>query len=310
MQDILQEMNTNWNKIVEYFEALPEPVKIIIMLLLYVFLMIFTLRVARGLINRNSKKLTANTHATLLTLSRMVIMLLFGVAFLNQFESFAGSLIGISALLGTAIGFASTQTVGNMISGLYIMVSRPFYIADYVIFPKLGMQGIVKEITLNYTKVIMPNGTNAIISNRTVLGTEVVNTRVEVDTENNKPSKNKKTDEDESIDMANVKREFSKLFKKITTSKKTIYYIYPLTFGVDVNLKQSNVNKAVTNLEVYLQQIDSVKDTHWNVISRNRLEVTYELAIVVDSPYAIFRIVSDAYNQLEVLLEGIQPIKQ
>jgi len=40
--------------------------------------------------------------------------------------------IGVSALSGAAIGFASTQTIGNLLAGFCIMVTRPFEVDDYV----------------------------------------------------------------------------------------------------------------------------------------------------------------------------------
>jgi len=39
--------------------------------------------------------------------------------------------VGVSALTGAAIRFASTQTVGNFLAELYVMMSRPFMVRDY-----------------------------------------------------------------------------------------------------------------------------------------------------------------------------------
>ncbi len=88
-------------------------------------------------------------------------------------------LVGLSALGGTAIGFASTRTVGNLISGIYIMVSRPFGIGDYV---RIGdVEGEVVEISMNYTKLRAPDGSVLLLSNQKVLDSNVVNFSVEVE---------------------------------------------------------------------------------------------------------------------------------
>jgi len=87
-------------------------------------------------------------------------------------------LVGLSALGGTAIGFASTRSVGNLISGIYIMITRPFRIGDYV---RIGnLEGEVMEITMNYTKLRAPDGSILLISNQKVLDSHVTNFSVEV----------------------------------------------------------------------------------------------------------------------------------
>ena len=88
-------------------------------------------------------------------------------------------LVGLSALGGTAIGFASTRTIGNLVSGIYIMVSRPFRIGDYV---RIGsVEGEVLEISMNYTKLKAPDGSVLLLSNQKVLESNVMNFSVRVD---------------------------------------------------------------------------------------------------------------------------------
>jgi small conductance mechanosensitive channel len=82
-------------------------------------------------------------------------------------------LISVSALGGAAIGFASTQTLGNLLAGLYLMMSRPFLVNDYV---RIGdSEGEVKEITTNYTKLYTPTFNLIEIPNRKVLDSIIVN---------------------------------------------------------------------------------------------------------------------------------------
>ncbi|MFQ5711791.1 MAG: mechanosensitive ion channel family protein [Candidatus Geothermarchaeales archaeon] len=81
--------------------------------------------------------------------------------------------ISVSALSGAAIGFASTQTLGNFIAGLYVMITRPFMVKDYV---KIGdVEGQVSEISINYTKVYTPTYNIVEIANRRVLDSKILN---------------------------------------------------------------------------------------------------------------------------------------
>lgn len=80
--------------------------------------------------------------------------------------------ISVSALSGAAIGFASTQTIGNFLAGLYIMVTRPFEVDDYV---KIGdSEGEVREITLNYVKIYDPHYRMIEIPNRVALNSTIL----------------------------------------------------------------------------------------------------------------------------------------
>lgn len=80
------------------------------------------------------------------------------------------------ALGGAAIGFASTRTIGNFIAGLFLFVTHPFRVSDFVRIDTV--EGIVEEITFNYTKVRTQNNTLVFISNLKVLDQNVINYRV------------------------------------------------------------------------------------------------------------------------------------
>jgi len=85
-------------------------------------------------------------------------------------------LVAYSALGGAAVGFASTRTIGNFIAGFYVLVVRPFRVKDYV---RIGsIEGIVEEVTLNYTKILTPVNTTVLISNQRVLDQDITNYRL------------------------------------------------------------------------------------------------------------------------------------
>lgn len=82
-------------------------------------------------------------------------------------------LLAFSAFGGAAIGLASTQTIGNFIAGLYLLATRPFKVGDYV---RLGtVEGIVQEITINYTKVLTLGNNVVVISNLQVMSRDMTN---------------------------------------------------------------------------------------------------------------------------------------
>lgn len=132
-------------------------------------------RLARRGISKYSKKIGLEKHVeNILKLVARILVVAAGlVALMSLFGISAEWFVGLSALTGAAIGFASTQTVGNFLAGLYIMISRPFMVNDYV---RIGeVEGEVREITINYTKIYTPTYAMTEIPNRRVLDSIIVN---------------------------------------------------------------------------------------------------------------------------------------
>ncbi|MFQ6064693.1 MAG: mechanosensitive ion channel family protein [Candidatus Bathyarchaeia archaeon] len=126
-------------------------------------------------ISKYSKRVKLEEHAEniLRLIARLVIVAVGVVALLQHLGVGVEWFVGLSALTGAAIGFASTQTVGNFLAGLYIMISRPFMVRDYV---KIGdVEGEVREITINYTKIYTPTYNIMEIPNRKVLDSTILN---------------------------------------------------------------------------------------------------------------------------------------
>jgi len=132
-------------------------------------------RIVRRAITRYSHRIRLEKHGEniLKLIARIVIAVAGLTALLSIFGMPTEWLVSVSALTGAAIGFASTQTVGNFLAGLYIMVSRPFMVNDYV---KIGdTEGEVREITINYTKIYTPTYNITEIPNRKVLDSTILN---------------------------------------------------------------------------------------------------------------------------------------
>jgi small-conductance mechanosensitive channel len=132
-------------------------------------------RVVGGAIKRYSRRIGLVEHIENMfkMVARIVIFVIAVTIILPIFNIDTGVILSISALSGAAIGFAATQTVGNFLAGLYIMISRPFTVSDYV---KIGdVEGQVREITVNYTKIYMSTHNIMDIPNRQVLDSRILN---------------------------------------------------------------------------------------------------------------------------------------
>ncbi|MCK4885391.1 mechanosensitive ion channel [Candidatus Bathyarchaeota archaeon] len=86
----------------------------------------------RRSIANHGKKVDMEPHAIniLKLVARLIVVIGGVVALMSLFKVPTDLFLAGGALTGTAIGFASTQTVGNFLAGFYIMISRPFMVRD------------------------------------------------------------------------------------------------------------------------------------------------------------------------------------
>ncbi|MHA2235696.1 MAG: mechanosensitive ion channel family protein, partial [Candidatus Thorarchaeota archaeon] len=110
---------------------------------------------------------------------RLVFFIMAVMIVVGAFEASLATILSLTAIFGTALGLAFSQALGNIVSGLYVLAARPFHVGDYV---RIGtVEGVVKEVTLNYTKVLLSDESIQLVPNSKVVGSEVTNFRVDVE---------------------------------------------------------------------------------------------------------------------------------
>ena len=109
-----------------------------------------------------------------LVLTFRILILIFTVLAISSLGGVQTEwLLSVSAIGGAALGFASQKTLGNFIAGLFLLAARPFKVGDYV---KIGtVEGIVQEITMNYTKVLTSGNNIVSVSNLQILDRDITN---------------------------------------------------------------------------------------------------------------------------------------
>ncbi len=280
-----------------------EIIKVFIVLAIYFAFLVLALTLYSALLRKNRNKLEPSSYTALKMVGRMFIISMFAAAFLNQFAQFQGTLLGFSALVGTAIGFASTQTIGNFVAGIYVIITRPFSVGDYVILPSMDIEGVVEEITINYTSILLPNHTRAMVANRAIIDARIINTR----REHEKPTESKgqvqdKTEKSEKNHDSKRKdwaEESKELFKAIFDDDKVVKYDYPLVFGVDTSVPFSTIESMFSEIIPPFEQ-EFIASVTWNVGNVSRLETKYEVIISV----------SNAKDLLEIPKEFLLRIKR
>lgn len=118
-------------------------------------------------------KLEPNVANNLALTFRIMILIGTMVAISRVSGVNADWLVSISAIGGAAVGFASQKTIGNFVAGIFLMMARPFKVGNYV---RIGtVEGIVSEITINYTKIITSANNIVSVSNLQILDRDITN---------------------------------------------------------------------------------------------------------------------------------------
>lgn len=84
----------------------------------------------------------------------------------------ANSILAGAGILAVAVGFASQQTLSNIISGIFIVIFKPFRVNDRLRI-RDNLNGIVEDITLRHT-VIRDFENRRIIIPNTLMGNEII----------------------------------------------------------------------------------------------------------------------------------------
>jgi small-conductance mechanosensitive channel len=135
----------------------------------------------RSIKRYNDKKDIDNTK--LIFIRNSLNFLIYTIAFviisrtIPQLRDVGTSLLAGAGILAAIIGFASQAAFSNIISGVFIVLFKPFRVDDIIEF-KDGLKGTVTEITFRHTvikdfenkRIIIPN---TIISNDTIINSSI-----------------------------------------------------------------------------------------------------------------------------------------
>lgn len=107
-------------------------------------------------------------NVTFMAAITVTIVLVLGLYGLNLTAVF--TVLGVSSV---AIGLALQDVLRNIVSGIYLLIEHPFKIGDTIVVD--GREGEVESIEVRTTVLRMPDGTQALVPNATVLATTVMN---------------------------------------------------------------------------------------------------------------------------------------
>lgn len=122
---------------------------------------------------RRSHRIGPGVQQLFLRTTRLLIYTIAGIAVLSRLGINATGLVAGLGVAGLALGFAAKDTLENFISGITILIDRPFRVGDNVELQDTF--GTVQEITLRTTRVKTLNNKMAILPNARVISEKVIN---------------------------------------------------------------------------------------------------------------------------------------
>lgn len=151
----------------------------VIVILLLMFLAQYLLRRAfkRFEKSRVHTELEDTTNYRFMYYALLAVIYLTGIGFaiwnIPSLKHVAQSMLASAGILAVVVGFAAQQALGNIISGIFIVIFKPYRINDRLTIQNT-LRGIVEDINLRHTiirnfenqRIIIPN---SIISNEILI---------------------------------------------------------------------------------------------------------------------------------------------
>lgn len=138
-------------------------------------------RLFKRAMERKNRVLLDNTNVGFI--QRMIIYAIYLIAitaFLGMIpgmNKISNSILASAGILAAAVGFASQEALSNIISGMFIIFSKPFRVGDVIKLDDV-VTGTVAEITLRHTIIYSLDNREILIPNSKVNSSTIINSTI------------------------------------------------------------------------------------------------------------------------------------
>ena len=218
-------------------------------------------------------------------------------------------IVALTASLATAIGLFIAFSLSNPVAGIYMLVTRPFSVGDYV---KIGdTEGIVEEISINYTTIYTPDKVFVVLPNQIVLHNQITNYKVRERTyEITKPREEEKDETREKVKSENQKEKrgrIKKLFSRRNVEELReaikIKTSYKYTFDLRVRFDDYRRKKTELRFDEICKKWETVFGYSPSyMLWKIEWHLVYHFTITVEEP---IEIIENRNALLDDILEAI-----
>lgn len=167
-----------------YILLKPYLLSLVVLLITFVSAKIISVILKRNFSSSSQKlKIDSTKYAFFRhTVSGMIYIIGFGFSLylIPGLRSLSTTLFAGAGVVAIVIGFASQQAFANIVSGIFIVIFKPFKIADRI---KIGSDepGIVEDITLRHTVIRTYQNKRVVIPNSVISVEKIENANMEDD---------------------------------------------------------------------------------------------------------------------------------
>ena len=120
-----------------------------------------------------SRKVTAQQLMLARRTTYYLILGIFAVSALKELGFQLGVLLGAAGVMSVAIGFAAQTSASNLISGIFLLLEKPFEVGDVISVG--GTTGVVHSIELVSVMIRKFDNTLMRIPNETMVKSDILN---------------------------------------------------------------------------------------------------------------------------------------
>ena len=126
----------------------------IVTLILCLLVIRFVMKIAGRILGKS--RLDARIQKYVLTGIKTVLYVIAALMVVDSLGIPTTSLVALLSVVSLGVTLAAEDILANLAGGMVILASRPFNIGDFV--EASGTSGTVEEISLNFTKLLTPDG--------------------------------------------------------------------------------------------------------------------------------------------------------
>ena len=139
--------------------------------------------VVRGYIRRSSRILKTDPTNYSFIQHAVSLVIFMGALFfvfwnIPQLHDLGKTLFAGAGILAAAVGFASQEAFSNIISGIFIVIYKPFSVGDNIKLVSNGQGGIVEDITLRHTIIKTAENKRLVVTNSVISREQIVNSSI------------------------------------------------------------------------------------------------------------------------------------
>jgi small-conductance mechanosensitive channel len=156
-------------------------VKIVLIYVMLMAIVFLERRLFKKFIERREKQSTDKTN--LIFLRNVVLYTTYCIGFLSMINQIPGmqqlsaTLLTGAGILAAAVGFGSQQAISNIVSGIFMVIFKPFRVGDHI---TLGgeSKGTVVDISLRHTTIKNSENKMIVIPNTVLNNQSIINSYI------------------------------------------------------------------------------------------------------------------------------------